>query len=66
MGSEPRRRVGRPVAGRQRRERYLVTLEPAVADRARAIGNGNLSGGLARAVAAYAAAVGAAERQREQ
>lgn len=50
------RPVGRPPLGSEPRKRYLVTLDPAVAERARAIGGGNLSGGLAAAVGAYATA----------
>lgn len=47
------RPVGRPVRGAEPVQSYHIKLEPAVAERAREIGGGNLSGGLARAVAAY-------------
>lgn len=45
-----RRPPGRPVAGTEKRRRYLVTLEPATAERARALADGNLSAGLTLAV----------------
>ena len=48
-----KRHPGRPVVGREKRKRYLVTLEPATADRAREIGAGNLSGGVTEAVESY-------------
>lgn len=57
MRRKPARGVGRPPLGREARKRYLVTLEPAIAKQARAIGDGNLSGGLAQAVNAYNPAV---------
>lgn len=41
---------GRPLTGRERKRRYLVTLEPRVAQQARDLAAGNLSAGLSVAV----------------
>lgn len=49
----PNRRVGRPLLGGQKRERYQIILEPRIAERARRIGGGNLSAGIARAVETF-------------
>lgn len=48
--SRPARPPGRPLMGREKRRRYVVTLEPATAETARQIGAGNLSAGLTAAV----------------
>lgn len=44
----PLRRPGRPKLGAQRRQAYTVTLEPALADLVRTVGNGSLSAGIVR------------------
>lgn len=41
--------------GREKRRRYVVTLEPATAETARQIGAGNLSAGLTAAVERFGA-----------
>ena len=46
---------GRPLLGREKRRRYVVTLEPATAETARQIGAGNLSAGLTAAVERFGA-----------
>lgn len=48
---------GRPIMGTQKRVRYLVTLEPSVAQRLREYGLGNLSAGITRAAAHVASVV---------
>lgn len=59
-----KRHPGRPLVGREKRKRYLVTLEPATADRAREIGSGNLSGGVTQAVRAFAPGGRAKRKER--
>lgn len=44
-------RRGRPLKGREAKARYQVMLEPAVAEKLRRLGNGNLSAGIAHAAA---------------
>lgn len=53
--SRPARPPGRPLMGREKRRRYVVTLEPATAETARQIGAGNLSAGLTAAVERFGA-----------
>ena len=50
---------GRPRLGREKRVRYLVTLEPSTAAAARRLAAGNLSGGITRAITAMGTAVAA-------
>lgn len=50
MAGMKKSKLGRPVAGGERKERYQVMLEPAVAERLRRLGDGNLSRGVALAV----------------
>ena len=42
---------GRPVQGAERKEKFVVTLEPTVAARLRNLGGANLSRGIALAAA---------------
>lgn len=50
-------KVGRPLIGRERRERYQIRLEPALADWLDKFGYSNRSAGIERAakVAGYKA-----------
>jgi hypothetical protein len=50
--SHPGRRRGRPLLGRERRERYQIRLEPALADWLDRYGRGNRSAGIERAAKA--------------
>ena len=45
----PKRRPGRPIAGREAKRRYQVLLEPRIAEKLRQAGAGNLSQGIAHA-----------------
>jgi hypothetical protein len=45
---------GRPVQGAERKQKFVVTLEPTVAARLRDLGGANLSRGIALAAAAAA------------
>jgi hypothetical protein len=43
------RKRGRPVSGAEKKARYLVALEPVVAEKLRRFGGDNLSRGIALA-----------------
>ena len=45
-GGGPWRKPGRPLLGTQPKIRLNIMLDPAIADRLRALGNGNLSRGI--------------------
>lgn len=47
---------GRPLTGKEAKKRYQVMLEPRTAERLRKAGKGNLSAGIAHAVASLAVA----------
>lgn len=52
MAKKQTPKPGRPLLGRERRERYQVRLEPALADWLDKLGDGNRSAGIERAAKA--------------
>lgn len=45
------RPVGRPVEGKEAKQRYQVMIEPRLAEKLRNAADGNLSAGIAKAAA---------------
>lgn len=43
---------GRPIVGKEAKQRYQVMLEPRTAEKLRKVGKGNLSAGIAHAATA--------------
>lgn len=43
-------KAGRPIQGREAKQRYQVMLEPRVAEKLRKLADGNLSAGIAKAL----------------
>ena len=49
MTAKSQNKGGRPILGKEAKQRYQVMLEPRTAEKLRKVGGGNLSAGIAHA-----------------